>query len=329
MLEIQPLASICCFTYNQEDYIRNTIESFLIQKTSFPFEIIIHDDASTDGTGIILKEYSDKYPELITLIIQTENQFSKNQAGNLGRFVWPSVHGKYVAICEGDDFWTDPYKLQKQVDFLEAHEEYGLVHTDIEYVDEYSNRVTPPGFYQEMQSRIINGYIFDYYLTHPGFIMTLSCMFRKCLINIEDFDNWFIFDHWLFMEIARKSMIHFIPEKTCAYRINPDGTVISNNNFILSRSPYVRLDQIFRFYNDNYTTAPYYVDNPAVENQIVLCLTRLIPAFLGGNLKDPDKLKYILGKKRIFLIKIPALAISILVRKIFFSKKKQNIEPVT
>ena len=124
-----PLISISCITYNHEKYIRQCLEGFLIQETIFPFEILIYDDASIDGTTEIIKEYVTKYSDIIKPIYQVENQYSK------GVFIpatynWPRAKGKYIAPCEGDDYWIDPYKLQKQVDFMEANSEYGLVYTD-------------------------------------------------------------------------------------------------------------------------------------------------------------------------------------------------------
>ena len=109
-----PLLSICCVTYNHKKYIRQCLDSFLMQKTNFKFEIIIHDDASTDGTADIIKEYYEKYPDIIKPIFQTENQFSQGKSISK-TFIYPRIKGKYVALCEGDDYWTDPYKLQKQV----------------------------------------------------------------------------------------------------------------------------------------------------------------------------------------------------------------------
>lgn len=116
----KPIVSIECITYNHEPYIRQTIEGFLMQKTSFPFEIIIHDDASTDQTQKIIHEYEVCYPDLIKPIYQTRNQYSQHI--NFTRlFIDPKVMGKYVAFCEGDDYWIDSHKLQKQVDYMEAN----------------------------------------------------------------------------------------------------------------------------------------------------------------------------------------------------------------
>src|SRR5690554_4543980 len=122
------LLSICCITYNHENYISQAIEGFLAQKTSFNFEIIIHDDASTDATASIVKKYEQEHPNLIKAIYQTENQYSKG-IKPWPNFVFPIARGKYIALCEGDDYWTDPFKLQKQVDFLEANTDVSLTCT--------------------------------------------------------------------------------------------------------------------------------------------------------------------------------------------------------
>ena len=121
MIEKQePFVSVCCITYNQEAYIGDAIDSFLKQETTFPFEIIVHDDASTDGTADVVREYEARHPDLIRSILQTENQFSK---GVMVPFIntLRYAQGKYIALCEGDDYWTDPSKLQKQITEMEDH----------------------------------------------------------------------------------------------------------------------------------------------------------------------------------------------------------------
>lgn len=116
-----PLVSVCCITYNHEDYIRDAIEGFLMQETDFPFEIIIHDDASTDTTADIIRDYERKYPDIIKPIYQTENQYSKGEKVTF--FTFKAARGKYIALCEGDDYWIDPLKLQKQIAEMEKHPE--------------------------------------------------------------------------------------------------------------------------------------------------------------------------------------------------------------
>lgn len=131
-----PLASISCATYNHAPFIRQCLDHLLAQKTNFPFEIIIHDDASTDGTMEIVAAYALQYPDIIFPQYQNENQYSKGIRGLQSRYNYPRCRGRYIAICEGDDYWPDPLKLQRQVDFLERHEEYVLTFHDFSVVDE-------------------------------------------------------------------------------------------------------------------------------------------------------------------------------------------------
>ena len=120
-----PLVSVRCITYNHEPYIAQALDGFLMQKTNFPFEVIVHDDASTDKTADVIREYEKKYPKIIKPIYQTENQYSKRD-GSIGRVMNAACKGKYIAICEGDDYWIDENKLQLQVEFLEKNPEYGM-----------------------------------------------------------------------------------------------------------------------------------------------------------------------------------------------------------
>lgn len=114
---MEPLVTVVCTTYNHEPYIRKCLDGFVMQQTDFPFEILVHDDASTDNTAAIVREYEEKYPHLFRTILQTENQHSKKIRVLTG--LLPSfVKSKFVASCEGDDYWTDPLKLQKQIDAL-------------------------------------------------------------------------------------------------------------------------------------------------------------------------------------------------------------------
>ncbi|MCX7180734.1 MAG: glycosyltransferase family 2 protein [Proteobacteria bacterium] len=114
-----PLVSVICPTFNHERYIRQAIESILAQETDFPFEIVIHDDASTDSTSSIVKQLANEYPTIVRVILQTENQYSRGV--KITPLVVPHTRGKYIAFCEGDDYWTNPDKLQRQVGILEAN----------------------------------------------------------------------------------------------------------------------------------------------------------------------------------------------------------------
>jgi len=128
-----PLVSVIITTYNHEKYIRSAIEGCLMQKTSFPFEIIIHDDASTDNTSSIVREYAETYPHQIIPVIQEENLYNKGVKGaeRYHKFLEPLVKGKYIAHCEGDDYWIDPLKLEKQVTVMEKDPSISMCFTAV------------------------------------------------------------------------------------------------------------------------------------------------------------------------------------------------------
>lgn len=128
------MVSICCIVYNHAPYLHQCFDGFVMQKTTFPIEILVHDDASTDGSADIIREYTAKYPHLFKPVYQTENQYSKN-VPICATFQYPRAKGKYIAMCEGDDYWTDPYKLQKQVDFMEKYLQYVLCFHDATIID--------------------------------------------------------------------------------------------------------------------------------------------------------------------------------------------------
>ncbi|MBO5013321.1 MAG: glycosyltransferase family 2 protein [Paludibacteraceae bacterium] len=146
MKQDKPLVAIKCLVYNHEPYLRDCLEGFVMQQTNFPFVAIVHDDASTDNSAAIIREYEEKYPDIIQPIYEAENQYSK-QDGSLGRIMNAAIDAtgaKYVAMCEGDDYWIDPLKLQKQVDFLQMNPKYSMcfhgarVINELSYHEEYA-----------------------------------------------------------------------------------------------------------------------------------------------------------------------------------------------
>jgi glycosyltransferase involved in cell wall biosynthesis len=137
----QPLVAIKCLVYNHEPYLRDCFEGFVMQQTSFPFVAIVHDDASTDKSADIIREYTEKYPDIFRPIYEIENQYSKGD-GSLNRIMNAAIDAtgaKYVAMCEGDDYWTDPKKLQKQVDFLEANPEYSMCFHRVKVISDFGD----------------------------------------------------------------------------------------------------------------------------------------------------------------------------------------------
>jgi glycosyltransferase involved in cell wall biosynthesis len=222
----KPLVSICCTTYNHAPYIRQCLDGFLIQQTSFPFEILIHDDASTDETQDIIKEYKSKYPHLFRLVLQTENQCSK------GVSPWTDIlflmtEGKYIAICEGDDYWQDPYKLQKQVDFLEKNLDYGLVHTGCHIFIQDKELLVNGGNLNNLKKNTEEGFLS---LLEKNTVTTLTVCFRKDILNvILSLVKGISWDRVLWICISKYTKIHYIPESTGVYRILSESASHSND----------------------------------------------------------------------------------------------------
>lgn len=136
--------SVYCVTYNHEKYIRDALEGFFMQKTDFDWKLVIHDDASTDGTQDIIREYTDMYPDKIVSILQTENQYS--QGIDINKITSKYLKGKYIASCEGDDYWIDPYKLQKQYDFLQQNSDFSGCYHNIVELNNKEEQVTSKEF---------------------------------------------------------------------------------------------------------------------------------------------------------------------------------------
>jgi glycosyltransferase involved in cell wall biosynthesis len=189
-----------------------------MQKTSFPFEVLIHDDASTDETADIIREYEEKYPLIIKPIYQTENQYSKH-VDIWGKFQCPRAKGKYIAICEGDDYWIDPLKLQKQVDYLETHTECGMIYTKVRCWNEKKKKfVHNLGRPASYDSLLLN-------LQAGSGISTLSVCARESLFakyweNIRpEKRGWRMGDYPIWLFISYLSYIHYIDDITAVYRV--------------------------------------------------------------------------------------------------------------
>lgn len=217
------IVSIITLTYNHESYIRECLDGILMQQTSFKFELLIHDDASTDNTANIIREYEAKYPDIIKPIYQTENQYSKKVPIGC-TYLYPRAQGKYIALCEGDDYWTDPLKLQKQVDFLEANDEYGCVYTAYETINAEGDIISFEPSKKHM-GRSFSGDIF-YELLVDNFPQTLTVLFRRELLN-NNFTPPYNFDYTLFLSLAIQKKFHYLPFPTGNYRISPKGLVQS------------------------------------------------------------------------------------------------------
>lgn len=176
----EPLVSICCHAYNHEPYIRDALDGVIMQKADFPFEVIVNDDASTDETAEIIREYERKYPDIIKPVYQTENQYSKGIRPSTITF--KIAKGKYIALCEGDDYWTDPLKLQKQINFLEKNLDYVICYHDAYILDTTDKIIS--------KSKLPDSFKKDFSAIEmkkgQAFILTLSACFRNVIENFPE-----------------------------------------------------------------------------------------------------------------------------------------------
>ena len=215
-----PLVSICTITYNQASYIKQCLDGILMQQCNFPIEVIINDDCSTDGTKDILNEYATKYPDVIKIEHNPENLGANaNFIHNLSR-----VRGKYVALCEGDDYWDNPHKLQKQVDFLEAHPEYSICYHKVAVVN-YDGSITKGHFPYWLPDEPATFELCD--MEEGNIIQTNSVMYRWRFHEeqLKDF-MWLgiLPGDWLLHLLhAAKGRIYYMPEVMGAYRHHAGG----------------------------------------------------------------------------------------------------------
>ena len=269
------LVSIQCATFNQESYIRQCLDGFVMQQTNFRFEAIVHDDASTDNTAAIIQEYANKYPDIIQPIFETENQYSKHN-GSITRIMRQHMRGKYIAFCEGDDYWIDPLKLQKQVDLLEQDPEIGLVNTENHVL--YEEEGVLLECYNRKKNRInsktaIEQVAISELLSSRYFIKTGSVCLRRDLYEeyAKSDEYQYIRAHFpfgdipLWVYIASKKKLAYIEDPTMVYRRHIGSA--SNLNSIRKRLYFYLKGTEFRMYCLNtYEVSDIKYKDQAVQN---------------------------------------------------------------
>jgi glycosyltransferase involved in cell wall biosynthesis len=238
VLSKNPMVSVKMITYNHEFYIAQAIEGVLMQETDFSIELIIGEDCSTDRTREIALDYQKKYPDIIRVLTSEKNVGMHKNA----RRTEKACRGKYIAFCEGDDYWHHPLKLQKQVDYLEAHPECGLVHSAADILIQKENKLIK--WDKNNFRKIPHGYIFEDLLVF-NFIKTLTACVRRDLVldYLKKYKpqekKWMMGDRPLWMEISKHYKIGYIPESLGIRRVLQNSAQHSPNieykmNFVKS-----------------------------------------------------------------------------------------------
>lgn len=213
------MVSIRCITYNHAPYIRQCLDGFVMQKTNFRFQAVVHDDASTDGTTEIVREYAEKYPDIIIPMYEEENRWSKHD-GTLLTCMLPLMTGKYWAECEGDDYWIDPYKLQKQVDFLETHPDYGLVRTNVNRFYQDTQEIEKDIFSNKEWRGMKDtheDYILNRWFAAPCTWLWLTELKREEALSKSG--DCFTGDLALLLAFSKQKKIKYLSDTTAVYRV--------------------------------------------------------------------------------------------------------------
>ncbi len=285
--------SIMCAVYNHEKYIRQALDGILMQKTNFDYEVIINDDASTDGSANIIMEYQKLYPDKIKAILREENLYSKGVCWHTKLYKY--FRGEYIAICEGDDYWTDPMKLQKQIDLLDKHPEYIGCGHNVHIVDDNGEIQynTPMGALHYVDNDIIKD-ISNIYI-EGRFVHSCSLVFSKKVLDkvvASHFEQYNNIDIMGDMKLAALLSVNglfyqFEDIMSCYRHITTHGdswsASVSNKNIELYR--YNGYNQIQNFLNIHYnvknnyaflkahttnSAIHQYLQNPSADNKYIL-----------------------------------------------------------
>lgn len=260
----RPLVSISCITYNHELFIREAIDSFLMQETNFDFEIVIGDDCSSDKTPEILQDYASRYPTIIRLLECEKNLGSEV---NFLRTI-EACHGKYIALCEGDDFWISPQKLQLQVDFLNTNASYSLCATDYETLIDTEIANTAHRKSVALEQHYTYDIITKDNIFNPYKLKTLTVVFRKESVDPKLYVEKKCGDIFLFSNLLRNSNGIFIHLKTAAYRIHHGGMYSQKSPIEQAYIEYYRNKAMFVYYKST--------GYKSVNNLYLYSLTKLI-----------------------------------------------------
>lgn len=281
----QPLVTIRCTVFNHEPYLRQCLDGFVMQKTNFKFEVWVHDDASTDGSPAIIKEYAEKYPDIIKPYFEKENQYSNHYDSFQEITYSPQfLLGKYIAMCEGDDYWIDPLKLQKQVDYLEEHPDCTMCCNRTKLYSEKKHTYIGENYCYNHDSIVK---VKDVIYRSGLFISTCSIIYRKEIRNnYPDYcRKCAVGDYPLQIMAAMKGRIYYFNDAMSVYRIdNPNSWMKKQKWHSVENSNLKRINSMIRMFNGFADDFPQY--NKFFKNKIANYLMSQSPEGLYNNGKD-------------------------------------------
>ena len=267
-----PLVHTRTMSYNHEDFIKECLDGILMQKTTFPVQVLIHDDASTDSTSKIIQDYVLKYPKLIKYYRQKENSYSQPDKHERRREFMSWRLGEYEAVCEGDDYWIDSLKLQKQVDFLESNHDYGLVVTDFSIFHQKNKSLEESLFRNQPENFPIYDNLEDF-LLNTGYMAPCTWLCRKEFLpkhNKNYVDGTFA---WL-LDIYAESKVGFIKDTTTVYRVLEESASHSKSRLKLYKRE-LGIKQIQFDYIEKYKLSE------SLKNQVLIkYYNRILPALI-------------------------------------------------
>ena len=294
-VENKYLVAIRCLTYNQSAYITDALDGFVMQQTSFPFVAMVVDDASTDDEQKLLRDYfnnnfdtqdtgvayqnNTEYGTVLfarhktnkncffAILLLKENHRSRGKGKKKYLTPWME-EAEFVALCEGDDYWTDPCKLQKQVGFLKEHQDYGLCYSDFDLFDEVSGQYSRAVFENEIYKR---PFTFEEHLVKCGYIAPMSWLYRKSVYDSLEYKAFTDATFAYALAFFKQSKVYYLPEVTCVYRAHPNS---------LSRPTGAKL--YFRQYKGVFDTQMYFAEKYQVSEDLVKLIksgsyVRLLP----------------------------------------------------
>lgn len=309
----QPLLSVCMISYNHEKFIKQALDSILMQKVNFAYEIVVGEDCSTDNTKNLLLEYNNNFPGLFKLILQ------KTNTGGIPNFIETlnACTGKYIAYLESDDCWTDINKLQKQVDFLEKNPEYGMIHSRANIIDRNNELL----FISEKNQP--SGDVFDYLIFKNSFIINCTVCYRKSIIDslikkAKAENITYLIDYYMWLYTALHSKIKYLDEVTSSYRSHSGGIIKKGNELHGNTIPYILTDIIFdRFLMSKKKNISL---NKRYKYGFVYS-----KAFLSNGMKIRDKIKRLSFFFKQFYL-IPAIFISFISKLYSFMKRIHQVK---